>query len=318
MLVILSFTGVLAETSLEVISTRNFGEHIFETGNKYPNISGFRGGSRITYNRDFYKGGFGVHQKKSNFIFSFSFLTTGWNVHTQKKSRDEDFAMGQVTVERGRKFSLVPAFLYDTAHTFSGTLNFADGIAKSTVFEYSLSLGIKYYFSRNSGEAYSGFFIISEPSHSYFKYLLYDVMQFVNRPLFYGPIGIGLSYTHSFVEIPLGLGYVSRTKYFQLESSLQLLVNYFRYRDFHYQRNLNFLGNGAGSGFIYQFIFQIPLPFESFLKFNYRGHRMFGMSHFYTKGGIVESDLLSNFYGNFQSYITTKEASIIISIEKTF
>ncbi|MCX7999992.1 MAG: putative porin, partial [Leptospiraceae bacterium] len=241
-------------------------------------------------------------------------------VRTLNKSRDEDFAMGQVTVERGRKFSLLPPFLYDTAHTFSGTVNFADGIAKSTVSEYSLHFGIKYYFSRelSERESHLGLFLISEPSYAYFKYLLYDVMQFVNRPLFYGPIGIGLSYTHSFSEIPLGLGYTSKHQYFQLELSLQLLVNYFKYRDFHYQRNLNFLGNGAGSGFIYQFILQIPLGHEVSLKLNYRGHRMFGMSPFNAKGGLVESDVLSNFYGKFHSYITTKESSVNISIDKTF
>ncbi len=315
-IILLVFNSVVySETSLEIQVSRNYGEHIFELGNKYPNISGFRGGSRITYNRDFYKGGMVINHNKDNLFFSVGLKTTGWYLSTLEKSRDEDFAMGEVTSEKGRKFSFAPLFLYDTAHTFTGTSNFADATAKSVVSEYSLHFGTKYFFHNSQNLNLSAFFL-SEPSYAYFKYILYDVMQFVRRPFYYGPIGNGLSYSHSYIEFPVGLGCISKHSNFSVEFSLQLLLNYFRYRDFHYQRNLNFIGSGLGDGFIYQIIFSYPIDSNNLFKIYHRGHRMFGISHFKTKGGVITEDVLSNFYGYFHSYVTTKESSIDVSFQR--
>lgn len=314
LIAIIACSSLYAKTTINISTSRNYGEHIFELGTKYPNISNFRGGSRITYSRDFYKGGMSIIQKKDNLTFSVGFRTTGWYVPTLKTSRDEDFAMGQITTEKGRKFSIFPPFLYDTAHTFSGTLNFADAKAKSVVSEYSIHLGIKNFLNTNRN---SGLFLLVEPSYTYFKYILYDVVQFVRRPFFYGPIGIGLSYSHSYTELPIGLGYLLQYSHFSAEFSLQLLLNYFKYRDFHYQRNLNLVGSGMGNGFIYQFAIFIPIQSDHVIKINHIGHRMFGTSHFKTQGGIVMEDILSNFYGNFFSYVTTKESSLDLSFQKT-
>ena len=48
---------IYADGYIGLVGLRNEGEHIFETGNKYPNLSGIQGGSRITYQRNFNLGG---------------------------------------------------------------------------------------------------------------------------------------------------------------------------------------------------------------------------------------------------------------------
>lgn len=320
-IIFLFFSSILrAEYTVGFSGAQNWGEHIFETGNKYPNLSGIRGGSRITYNREFPWAGVGGTLYKGHFAFIGNFSTTGWNHRTVQKSRDEDFLMGNISTEKGTKFSIWPPFLYDTTYTFSGTQNFADGIGKSTVNQYALNGSMRYYLDSESSPwtSKSSWFFSLGLRYTYFKYLLYDVVQFVQRPYYYGPIGIGLTYSYTSWEIPLGAGYAVRRGNWRMETSLHLLVGYSQYRDFHIQRALNFIGSSLGNGFLYQVSINYLLNEQDFLFLNYEGHRYFGYSFFHTKGGLSQEDILSNYSGKYRSYISTKETSLEFGIRRRF
>ncbi len=321
LLMLLSLLGpVHAEYTIGLMGAKNSGEHIFETGNKYPNLSGIRGGSRITYNRDFPYAGIRGGYYKNRFAFLGSFSSTGWNQHTSQKSRDEDFLMGNVSTEKGTKISLYPTFLHDTAHTFTGTQNFADGIGKSTVSQYFAEGFIRYYLNPKSSssiwEKESSFFLSAGLRYTYFKYTLYDVMQYVQRPFYYGPIGIGLTYSYSSTEIPIGFGYSFVTGKWKIEPSFHLLIGFNRYRDFHVQRALNFIGRGAGNGFLYKLSINYLFSEKTYFFINIEGHRFFSYTTFYTKGGLSPDDVLSNYAGRFRSYVNTKESSLEIGFMK--
>lgn len=66
--------SILADGYIGLVGVRNEGEHIFETGNKYPNLSGIRGGSRITYQRNFNLGGIEGGYFKTNFPYEVNSL----------------------------------------------------------------------------------------------------------------------------------------------------------------------------------------------------------------------------------------------------
>lgn len=308
---------VSAEWYLGAGGARNGGEHIFETGNKYPNLSGFKGGSRITYDRNY---NFGILEGgyfSEKFSFQARVFGTGWTVRTAN-SRDEDFFLGQISSEKGNKFSVFPPNLNDTAHTFTGTQNFADGHAKSTVNERGTEMYFKYYFGGASAGPFGqndGFYAGIGFRYNYFKYQLYDVVQWIgSRPVFYGFIGNGLSYSYSTVETPLGGGYQTHFSKFRFDNSLYYIpLSYSKFRDFHVQRALNFIGYGYGNGFIFRSELSYIHDESNSVKLAFEGHRQFTYAQFNTKGGLSNDDILSNFLGNFRSYITTKEAYLSLS-----
>ena len=139
----------------------------------------------------------------------------------------------------------------------------------------------------------SGLFLSAGLRYSYSKYIVYDVMQFVaSRPIFYGPIGSGLSYTNSFTEFPIGAGYIYSFGAFKIEPSFHLLYTFIKTRDFHVQRALNFLSYTSGPGFLVRIETSYMLSETSLLKIGITGHRQFTTGAFTTKGGLYESDIL--------------------------
>ncbi|MCB1176384.1 MAG: putative porin [Leptospiraceae bacterium] len=323
-LLILPFTlsfPIFAEYTIGISGKKNYGEHIFETGNKYPNLSGIRGGSRITYDRHFPWASLNLGYYKKRFSITSTIGGTGWYQKTNS-SRDEDFFMGSITTEKGTKFSLYPPFLYDTAHTFTGTQNFADGIAKSVVNQIYFDTYFRMYMNQHASSSpwdrTDGYFLSIGFRYTYFKYILYDVNQFVNRPSFYGPIGLGLTFSQSLMEIPFGLGYTFNVDKIKIEPSFFLLIGFNRYRDFHVQRALNFIGRGVGNGFIYRLQISYLLSEKDILYINTEGHRFFAYTLFKTTGGITRDDILSTFSGDFRSYITSKESFVEFGYTRRF
>jgi hypothetical protein len=307
--------SIYPEGFIGVVGGRNTGEHVFETGNKYPNLSGIRGGSRITYDRNFHFGGLEGGWVKNRFAIEGKFSTTGWGVKTNN-SRDEDFVMGATSIEKGTKLSLIPLFLNDTANTFSGTRNFADGNAKSNVIQHKFDISARYYLGEGQGSRWSqkdSFYLSTGLTHSYFKYQLYDVKQWIAYPLTYAPIGVGLSYTYTFLEVPVGLGYVFNRGKFRFDLSAHLLLTYSNFRDFHKQRALNFIGSSLGIGFLYKTQIGYKISDDGMIQFSLTGHRQFTEGTFFTKGGLGSEDILSNFLGNYKAYISTKEAFFELS-----
>ena len=303
---------VFSESYIGVLGGRNGGQHIFETGNKYPNLSGIRGGSRITYDRNYNFGGIEGGYSKGRFNIEGKFATTGWTVNT-KGGRDEDFFLGQVSTERNSKLSISPLYLHDTAHTYTGTQNFADGKGSLSIYEQRISFFGKYFFSGESAspwEKKDRFYLTFGFRYNYFKYLLYDVNQFIQRPIYYGPIGVGLSYSYSGVEYGGGGGYIYQFGNFRIEPSFILLIGYNRFRDFHFQRNLNFIGENSGLGFISKIQTSYDVSENTQLRLSYEAHRMFTTGYFKTKGGLSSGDVLSGYSGKYSGGSSTKEAYI--------
>lgn len=301
-----------SEVYLGALGGRNGGEHIFETGNKYPNLSGIRGGSRITYDRNYNFGGIEGGYFSKNFSLDGKFATTGWSVRTGN-SRDEDFYLGQVSIERGTKFSVAPLYLTDSAHTYTGSQNFADGQGPSTVYEQRMSLFGKYFLSGESSDPWvkrSRFYLTGGARYNYFKYVLYDVNQFNQRPFYYIPIGLGLSYSHSSLEYGGGVGGIIALGNFQIEPSFIFLLGVNHFRDFHVQRALNFIGENSGIGFLARVQVNYILSEKTQLRLGYEAHRMFTSGYFQTKGGLSYNDVLSNYLGKYSGYASTKEAYV--------
>lgn len=310
-----------SETYINILGGRNEGEHIFATGNMYPNLSGIRGGSRITYNRRFNYGGFGLGYINNRFFLQLNFRTTGWYINPGN-SRDEDFVFPMVRGtdimlgrEQGSKISVKEGKYNDSAHVYSGTINFADGHTRSSLFDYSLSLQGRYYFGNASPSSREDtYFLSTGLNYSYFKYYLYDVIQYVGgRPPFLGPIGNGLSYTHSYTEIPVGIGYVYHFGNFQIEPHFEFFAVFNRFRDFHVQRALTFIGSEFGPGIRGRLSLSYFFSNRSVLKIGYYGHRQFTRGEFETNGGLSLDDVLSNFMGTYKSYINTKQQGVEIS-----
>ncbi len=309
--------NIFSQTSISLTAGKNEGEHIFETGNKFANLSGIRGGSRITYPRDFGYLGFQFSQTFERLLFSGKVATTGTSAHTGV-ARDEDFFLRANSPEDGTKIATKEWSLHDSAHVFSGTQNFADGKGKSAMSEYRIEPNIRYYFGDSSPDIWkssNGFFFSFGLKYSYFKYYIYDVIQFVaTNPITFGPIGKGLSYSNAVLEIPLGIGYKISGEKIRFEFSFDLLWGVNKFRDFHYWRALNFSGYSGGPGFQYRGDVYYIAQENLMLKFSHAGHRLFQTGNFSTKGGNSFSDLLSNYAGKYSHYLNTKEVLFEFSV----
>ncbi|MCE9501192.1 MAG: putative porin [Leptospira sp.] len=316
LLIVIPVIPVFTQTSLSVIGGRNEGEHVFETGNKYANLSGIRGGSRITYLRNYNYAGIDGSYRKNKFLIKGKYTTTGGYVNSGG-ARDEDFFLRANSTENGAKLDTRDWSLHDTANTFTGTQNFADGKGRSSMYEYSAAAELRYYLgdaSPDPGINNNGIFLLGGIKYSYFKFYLYDVIQYVaSSPVFYGPIGLGLSYSNSVIEFPFGLGYIFSREKFSLEASFQFIIGLNNSRDFHYQRGVNFISYTGGPGFIYKLEYTYKYTPEVFLKIGLYGHRLFTRGSFRTKGGYTSSDILSNYAGDYGNYVTTKESGIEFS-----
>ncbi|MBF3371960.1 putative porin, partial [Leptospira interrogans] len=126
-------------------------ENIFETGTKYPNLSGLRGGSRITYARDFNYGGLGFTLRWQKWEADLNLKTTGRYVNAGE-GKDEDFFLGDPTVERGTKISTRELSYYDTPYTFIGSRNFADGKGRLSMKQNRQSLILRRYFGDSDSD----------------------------------------------------------------------------------------------------------------------------------------------------------------------
>ncbi|TGK01972.1 putative porin [Leptospira langatensis] len=307
----------LSRSSLTGLFGQNGGQHIFESGTKYPNLSGVKAGSRITYDREFQYGGLEFKHWWNGWEISLGYRSNFKNQRTEQ-GRDEDFFMGSVTQERGTKIDLGHLSFYDTPYTFTGTQNFADGRGKLKMKQDRISLQARKYFGTSDPDprkAGSGIFLSGGAHYSFFKYYLYDVTQWIATvPIVtYGPIGIGLSYSNSTWEFPFGIGYRYSTGNWMLETGFMGSVWYSHYRDYHYQRNLNFIGDSSGYGIETHIAGAYVLNSWMFLL-KLTEYRLYGQGSFQTHGGLNTSDILSNFSGEYRNYLSTKQFAVELQI----
>ncbi|PJZ57119.1 putative porin [Leptospira barantonii] len=310
------FKKLIRQSSFTVLAGRNGGDNIFETGTKYANLSGLRGGSRITYQRDFNYGGLGFTLRWKKWEADLNLKTTGRYVNAGE-GRDEDFYLGDPTVERGTKISTREFSYYDTPYTFIGSRNFADGKGRLSMKQDRQSLILRRYFgdgdpdSRKEGK---GLYLTGGFQYTFMKYVLYDVFQFFDaNPVFLNRIGLGLSLSYSTYEFPLGLGYRYSNGEWIWETSLSGIFWSGHFRDFHYQRALNFIGDVSGFGVDFNMgAGRIFGNYVLFLKLN--EHRLFGDGHFSTKGGLSYNDILSQHLGQYKNYMNLKEWNVELSL----
>lgn len=303
---------LMTRSSITGLMGENGGQHIFESGTKFPNLSGLKAGSRITYDREFQYGGIGLKHWWETWEINLEYRTTFKNQRTGE-GRDEDFFLGSVSREKGTKIDFANTSFDDTPYTFTGTQNFADGRGKLKMKDDRIGfLGRKYFGTANPDprKPGSGFYLTGGAYYTYYKYYLYDVMQWIaTAPVTYGPIGIGLSYSISTWEVPLGFGYRYSNGTWMLEASLSGNIWYSHFRDYHYQRNLNFIGDSSGFGIETNLGAGYILP--SWLFFvKLTEHRLYGEGSFQTQGGLSREDIISNYSGRYRNYLSTKQYSV--------
>ncbi|TGL58902.1 putative porin [Leptospira sarikeiensis] len=303
---------MMTRTSITGLFGENGGQHIFESGTKYPNLSGIKAGSRITYNREFQYGGIGIKHWWEGWEFGLEYRTTFKNQRAGE-GRDEDFFLGSVSRERGTKIDFPNLSFNDTPYTFTGTQNFADGRGKLKMKDDRISLQARKYFGTANPDPRkpgSGVYISAGAHYTFFKYYLYDVTQWIaTAPVTYGPIGIGLSYSNSTWELPVGIGYRYSDGTWIFEAGLAGNVWYSHFRDYHYQRNLNFIGDSSGYGIEANLGAGYALPSWLFYV-KLTEHRLYGEGSFKTQGGINRDDIISNYSGMYRNYLSTKQFSL--------
>ncbi len=293
----------------------NRGEHVFELGSRFPDITGYSGGSRLTYPRDFNMAGLGISAGNGPFFMQLGFRTTGRYVDTGT-ARDEDFNTNYRSREQGAKIDLRRGEFHDNVNTFSGTQNWADAKARSSMSGYEYHFSLRMYLTDGTGGGWlrKGFYLISGARYTYFKYIVYDVIQFVDsRPLYLGPIGAGLTFSNRLIEIPLGIGYnLGLGERNSIDASFQAVAADAYSRDYHFQRGINFLTESQGGGFLINLDWILRLQDKYFLKLGFYSH------HIYTRGAIHTTGL--NYVYNFsppqRAYLNTKEAGIHIQIAR--
>lgn len=308
-----SFQILRSEVSVQILGQRNGGEFVFETGNRFPNLSGIAGGSRISFDRNYNLGGVGAKWFEKKWEISGQFTTTGWYTRTGQ-ARDEDFFLYSVSKERAHHVDFQNFSYYDSTNIYSGTRNFADGIGKSSMFEYNFESFARYYLGDATSDIYTsgdGYFLSVGLSYTYNKYDFYDVNQWIATvPIFYEPIGYGLSFTNSILQSYYGFGYRWNWERFYIDSSFHVLSARIQTRDFHKQRNINFLSDTYGFGLLatLELGFKWNQSFLAFLKWNQ--HRFFTKGSFVADGGLSEGDILANYLGRYKAHINTKQWNI--------
>lgn len=310
--------NLYSEYSLEGYIGKRGGEYLFETGNRFPNLSGIRGGSRISFERDYNFVGLGGKWMKDQWEVSGKFSTTGWAINNGE-ARDEDFFMNNTSQERAHHIATRELSYHDSTTVYSGTRNFADGIGKSRMNEYGFDIFTRYYLEESKADILQsgdGFFLSTGVKYTYNKYIFYDVTQWIaTNPIFYQPIGLGLSFSSTILEIPFGIGYRWNWEKFYLDTSIHFLFAYIQTRDFHIQRNINFLSKTGGTGIIAtaDLGYKFSNRFFGFLRMNQ--HRFFTKGNFEADGGLSEEDILANFVGKYKAHINTKEYSLELGVE---
>ncbi|WP_407658612.1 putative porin [Leptospira limi] len=324
------FKFFLVFTSLLVITTptkseviwgpsieKSGGEYIFETGNKYPNLSGIRGGSRISFPRTFTLFGIQGIYTKDRWEINGKLKTTGWN-QKSGEARDEDFFLGTVSTENSTNIATREWSYRDSATVYSGSRNFADGKGKSTIVENRIELFGRYYFQDANPDYWkegSGFFIATGARYSYFKYLFYDVNQYIeSTPVFYAPIGLGLSYSNDLWEFFYGGGYRYSKNNLYFDFSFMPSIGRIKTRDFHVQRSINFFSENYGFGWSSKIEvgYQFNPTWLSYFRLNHR--RFFSEGRFTSQGGLTVADLTSNLVSGFKSHINIKDFSIELGV----
>ncbi|MDH5655654.1 MAG: putative porin [Spirochaetia bacterium] len=301
---------------------RNSGKYIEETGQKTANnLNGFSGGSRITYPRNFTYFGIGInwYLRKFELISKFRAVEGMKNTGT---GRDEDFYLDQFSTAKGAKIAIHEGKFYDSAHTFTGTRNFADAKGTMSLKEYSVQPAVRYYF-KSDPHLNGGFFLQAGYNYTFSFYRMDDIVQYLEPPIdqeksiYYIP-GKVLTLSVNSHEYLLGAGYRLQRKLWSLEFSFIPLLSYSESRDRHVLRFINFFIQTEGSGFLLSTKFSLYASDSLFFGIEYLSHRNYQYGTINSRGGVTPEDIISNFLGPGKIYMNLKEASVNLSVTKRF
>ena len=311
-------TALAAQTEIQasLIFWRNEGEQIFETGSRTPDLTGFAGGSRLTYPRNHYFAGLGLAFLRSPVEVHLRGTTTGYYIDPGG-ARNEDFTLPQNSTIRSNGFRTDRWAFRDSAYTIAGNQNFADARARTALSRYDLEALLRIFpadiFRPAVERENTGFYLAGALRYSYAKYYVYDAVQYIrtNSQTFLGPIGVGNSFTDAVLEFPLGPGYRIRTGDFTFDGMVLVNSGYNRSKDHHIQRALNFrLNRGAGDGLLYRLGVDYRLNSDYAIAARFFGRRYYSQGYMRIDGGLGQEALLVGFSGKQQVWLSTKEAGL--------
>lgn len=300
-----------AETTVRLLVGRNAGEMILETGSKKADLTGFAGGSRLTYNRDFNFIGLGLTTRWNTVELEGRFRTTGYYVDTGL-ARNEDFALDQYSRQQPSGFDRKTWAYRDTAHTISGSYNFADAYGRSRQSMYDFDLFLRWFFLDDDPEStIGGPYLSLSTGYGYSKYYVYDVIQYLRstRSFFIGPIGIGNSFSNAVLQFRGGAGWRSDTTPWQFDLGLYIISGYNTARDHHVQRGINFVVYEAyGNGLLMQSALSYRTTESLKLGVSFYFHRYFSHGFMDPRDGHGSDALLTQLTDSQSVWISTKEA----------
>ncbi|MEQ9363395.1 MAG: putative porin [Leptospirales bacterium] len=311
------------EIQASLIFGRNEGEQIFETGSRTPDITGFAGGSRLTYPRNHNFAGLGLALIRSPVEVHLRATTTGWYIDPGG-ARNEDFTLPPNSTESRSGFDTGDWKFGDSAYTIAGNQNFADARARASLSRYDLEALVRAFpfqlFRPVGARENTGPYLGGALRYSYAKYYVYDAIQYVrttNGP-FLGPIGIGNSLADSVLEFPLGAGYRYRSGDFTYDALFMINSGYNRSRDHHIQRAVNFqIRQGAGDGFFLRLGVDYRIDRDHSITARFFGRRYYSRGFIRTDGGLGQEALLVALAGKQQVWLNTKEAGVEFEITRT-
>ncbi len=321
----LSPTAVAADTEIQasLIFGRNQGEQIFETGTRTPDITGFAGGSRLTYPRNHNYAGLGLAFIRSPVEAHLRFTTTGYYIDPGG-SRNEDFTLDQTSTQSSNGFDTGQWRFRDSAYTIAGNQNFADARARTSLSRYDAEALIRVFpfqLFRAPGERENaGLYLGGALRYSYAKYYVYDAIQYIRTTngLFLGPIGIGNSLADAVLEFPVGAGYRYTSGAFSYDALFMINSGYNRSRDHHIQRAINFrIRQGAGDGFFLRLGVDYRINRDYAIAARFFGRRYYSRGFIETDGGLGQEALLVALSGKQQVWLNTKEAGVEFEIIRT-
>lgn len=311
------------EIQASLIFGRNEGEQIFETGSRNPDITGFAGGSRLTYPRNHNFAGLGLAFIRSPVEIHLRGTTTGYYIDPGG-SRNEDFTLPRNSTERRNGLDTGQWSFRDSAYTIAGNQNFADARARTSLSRYDLEALVRVFpfqiFRPAAARENTGLYLGGALRYSYAKYYVYDAIQYIRTTSgpFLGPIGIGNSLTDSVFEFPLGVGFRYKSGNISYDGLFMINSGYNRSKDHHIQRALNFrIRQGGGDGFLLRLGIKYRINQDYAVATRFFGRRYYSRGFIETDGGLGQEALLVGLSGKQQVWLSTKEAGVEFEISRT-
>ncbi len=244
---------------------------------------------------------------------------TGWYVESGE-ARNEDFTLNERSTVRRNGFDESNWSFRDSAYVISGSRNFADAKGRSSLIDWRSDLLVRFFpFAPRATTRAEGWFLELGLSYWYNKQYVYDATQFIGSgaTLLIAPIGQGNSLSNVIWELPFGAGYRTGAGDWSFDVAFAVINGYNYGRDFHFQRNITFeIKHGYGTGFYLRSGAEYRLSDATSLRLNLWTRRYYSEGLLHSRGGLGEEALLVAFSGSQRMWLSSKESSFDLSIER--